>query len=230
MKSHLYIKHLFGDKRTYLLYLLILLYALNNLFRPLDTDGISLFFDIHENIFSISTVTFLLIPLFLLLIEHNAVLFDHHCIILKMNKKKTWWRSRITYLGIDIGIFTLFTNGLVLLFSFILEQPDWQFSTFKSIFLSIVLQFLGYASLAVLFTAGKVLTRKTYIGFITAYAIIVLDFLFLQLSLSINILSNSMFILINGNIIWLARFFYLLSLFIVITVGSYLLVKDIDFL
>ena len=121
------------------------------------------------------------------------------------------------------------TNGLALLLSFLSGQPGRTFTILRIILLSGILQFIGYAFLGILFITGKVLTGKIYIGFVASYAVIALDYIFLQLSIDISILSRSMFLPADGRL-WLAPCLYLLFMFGVVTAGSYYLVKDMDFL
>lgn len=232
LKIGLYLKHMFSFKKTYLFYAIPLLYPFYVLLRPIDAlDSTELFYIIYDNIFSIYTATFLLTPLYLLLIDHNSTLFDHNNIILKMKTKDNWWKVRIGLLGIDITIFTLFTNMLVYLSLAALHK----LSSVHLLLLSNVLgsalkQFLGYAILGVLFIAVTILTGKKYMGFIMAYAIIALDYICLQFGIKINILSYYMFIFANDGKSWLLHFLYLISILGVICYISIYLIKKRDLL
>ena len=190
----------------------------------------------HDNIFSVYTATFLLIPLFLFSIEHNAILFSNNNVIVKMRTKENWWKERIKLLFIDIIIFTIFTNMLVFLPVLAMKKISFiHLALLISALRTSFLQFLGYAVLGMLFTAAKLLTGKRYMGFIVPMAIGVLDYIFLQCGVNAAILTSYMFIPMSAGqtdiSIWLFRsLIYLLLLFVTIYLLGCRLIKEKDLL
>jgi len=229
---------MFSFKRTFIIYFILLLYPFNVFLRPIDNinDFNKLFYLMYDNVFSVYTATFLLIPLFLFLIEHNAILFGNDNVIVKMRTKENWWKERIKLLFIDIIIFTIFTNILVYLPLFAMKKISFIHLALLINALRIsFLQFLGYAVLGTLFAAAKLLTGKRYMGFIVSMAIGVLDYIFMQCGVNIAILTNHMFFPMNAGqddvSIWLFRsLIYLMILFVVVFLTGCHLIKEKDLL
>lgn len=234
----IYLKHMFSFKRTFIIYSMLLLYPFNVFLRSVDNinDSNKLLYLMHDNVFSVYTATFLLIPLFLFLIEHNAILFSNNNVIVKMRTKENWWKERIKLLFIDIIIFTIFTNVLVYLPLFAMKKLSFIHLTLLINALRIsLLQFLGYAVLGMLFAVAKLLTGKRYMGFIVPMAIGVLDYIFMQCGVNIAILTNHMFIPVSAGqayvSIWLFRSsIYLIILFVIVFLIGWRLIKEKDLL
>ena len=227
MKRITYIRHLFGEKKNCFFYLFILLFAGGSLLRPLD-PGKPAYDTIYQSLFSPPPMTFLLYPLFLLLVMHNSTIFDHPYVVPKMRKRKAWWEKRIQYLGLDIGMFLLFTNGLAVVLPLIMGKTDPHLPVAK-ILLNMVLQFLGYYFLAVLFLTVRVWSGKATFGFLASYAVVAADYICLQTAYDINLLMLHIFILTTGRV-WLSNFLYLFFLCAASTIGGYYIIRDIDIL
>jgi len=225
LKRITYIRHLFGEKKNWFFYSVVFLFSLSTLFRSLD-PGKPVYDTVYRNLFSPSSMTFLLYPLFLLLIMHNCSLFDHPYVVPKMGKRKNWWKTRIQYLVLDIGLFLLFTNGLAIALSLILGKMNSSLPLIK-ILLNMVLQFLGYFFLAVLFLTVRVWSGEAVYGFLAAYSVVAADYIILQTSFDINLLMLHIFVLTTGRV-WLSNFIYLLFLCATITIGGYFVIKEID--
>lgn len=237
----IYLKHMFSFKRTFIIYFMLLLYPFNvflGCFRLLENtnDSNKLFYLMYDNVFSVYTATFLLIPLFLFLIEHNAILFGNNNVIVKMRTKENWWKERIKFLFVDVIIFTIFTNILPYLPLFAMGKISFiHLALLINALRTYFLQFLGYAVLGMLFAVAKLLTGKRYMGFIMPMAIGVLDYIFMQCGVNIAILTNNMFIpLSTGQAyfsIWLFRsLIYLIILFVILFLTGCRLSKEKDLL
>lgn len=241
MKTTLYLKHMFSFKRTFIIYFILLLYPFNVLFRlTYNDDANKLFCLMHEIVFSVYTATFLLIPLFLLLIEHNAILFSNNNVIVKLKTRANWWKEGIKLLlFVDIAIFTLFTNTLVYLPILAVKKIfSIHFNLIANAFKIALLQFLGYGVLGMLFIAVRLFTGKRYMAFIAPFTIVALDYIFLQFGIDIDILIRHMFMPININqytgqldvLVWMYSLIYLIGFFIVTYLLSSRLITKKDLL
>lgn len=239
----MYIRHLISTMRSWIIILIWILYPLNTLLGPDTLSKTSapanetIVYSLYHNIFSFYTVTFITIPLFLLLLEHHSNFFDEPKVLIRHQSFARWWLKRLGFLCIDSLLYAVFTNMLVFYAIFINSRIGAITLSFIATLLKILIfQLVGYMVLGIVYTIGTYMTGKNFLGFVFAYGIVMVDFVLFQLQSYIQFLIPQMYFLLVPNIetdidrSFAMIFVYLTSLLCLVGLVGYLLSSRMDVL
>ncbi|NLD47409.1 MAG: hypothetical protein GX660_09450, partial [Clostridiaceae bacterium] len=192
-------------------------------------------YDLYFNIFSNYSVTFILIPLFVLLLEGNAHFFDDIKVITRFENKLDWWNKRLSISAVECLCFTVFTNMIIYIYICInnkFEDINYEFVLFT--FKNSLIHFLGYLVLFTCFISIACMFEKIYIGIMVVLFVFFIDFILFASRYTFNIILDKMYI--YGNYIsdmdlnlYIARSScYLCAMFLVLNLLGYKIFKGKD--
>lgn len=191
---------------------------------------------IYQKITYWTIVSYLLLPLFLFLLEITSVVFDRYKILLKYKSIKQWWKDKIVGTGMFSLIYIIVINttilGAVLLSGHGNKiTPDF----LMYMLLGVVYQVMGFLILGTFYHIVVLKTSQKYVGFFTTFiTIVVLQAIERGLGLNSTITLESYMFLVNkaqfklalGDLIPLP--FLIIIFLILYSVGSWTsYVKDI---
>lgn len=153
-------------------------------------------YKIYHSILFGSIVLFLIIPLYISLIEIIQTVLDRYPVLLKFNHRKEWWKQKNISLAIFSIIFTVSINSIVLGVILLGSTSLISYAFLTYMFLGVLFQLVGFQILGVFCYITVFQTGRKYIGFFVTFSVIV----FLQalkhgLRLNFNTLEEYMFLI-----------------------------------
>ncbi|TCW42304.1 ABC-2 type transport system permease protein [Thermohydrogenium kirishiense] len=187
----LMIKMLLKSKRLYLIISVLIVLGIynalkysgdfiNQLNRVQNKDFL---YYMYNDFFKVNIVLLVIIPLFLSILEFNIDIFDRYKVILKYNDIKRWWRDKNFGMFLYSFIYVTIINLVMIvnvIFSGNGEKLDSRFFIF--LFTGFLLQLLGFLIFSLLYEIFTLIIKKTWIGYVLTYGIILLVYVIQQFS------------------------------------------------
>lgn len=142
-----------------------------------STENIPLFNNIYWSFFSVSIITFFIIPLYSVFINYNVSFFKKESVIVRFNTILDYLKQKIIYIFMDTTIFVLFIYILIFSRLIIFRSSEVISQSVINIIICIALNITGFMLFNIVFQIFFSLTGSTIKSFLFSYLFVVYDFL-----------------------------------------------------
>lgn len=168
----------------------------------------------YYSFFSRYSITCLMAPMLLIILQHNRRFFDNKYIVCRARGYREFWCLRLAVTATEclffvISLYLLFISRGVIL------KPS-EAGSIPIYLKCLPLQFLGFLALALIFCLISTLTGSGFAGFASAYSIVVFDFATFEMGKNIPTFINFSIELnpyATAGFIWV---FLFMSLFVIL--------------
>jgi hypothetical protein len=134
----------------------------------------SIVFDIYFSIMNEKFLSFLFIPVFLMMNGLITQIFDNCKVLLKFKNANRWWREKIAAVSLFVIMYTLVVNGLIL-GAFIMSghAGDMNGADFRFFLFGFVMQFIGFMIIGTFYHFVVLICSHPYVGLLATLLIVI---------------------------------------------------------
>lgn len=215
------LKHLLYNKINYYIFLclfLLIFVVLSSLPKTCNNKII----EYYNDFFAMYSVTFILIPLFLIFFIYNDYIYENTMAIVRFKNKKTLIFNRAITLLLDSIIFLIACLLTFFIFCMIWCVKGITLNFLLHLFITSILHWLGLSLFGLVFYTARYVFKSRLTGFCIILSLFVIEFLSFTglIPVKISIVLNSSFIagLLSENGVYSLALHYAIDLFLKIVV------------
>lgn len=190
------LKQLLCNKTNYFFFFCLCVCSLVEFLFTLPGTRNNTIIDYYNGFFGLYSVTFILIPLFLVFLISNDFLYENPMAILKFKNKKLFFLNRSITLLLDTMVFIISCLFIFIIFCIIFGIKELSLNFLSHLIITSVLHWLGLTLFSLLFYTARYIFMSRIAAFCITFGLMVIEFMSFTSLVPINfsIAINSSFI------------------------------------